>query len=74
MDLVLFQQVLKYVLRITRILNMPKCNKMFFIGMGGSRKQSLLKLAAFIKSIDIEQLIITASITMKNLRNQLPEI
>lgn len=44
------------------------------VGVGGSGKQSLSKLAAFIVGIDIEQLVVTASFTMNDLRNSLQEI
>lgn len=70
MDLVLFQQALEHVTRIARILDMPGGNALL-VGVGGSGKQSLSKLAAFIVAIDIEQLVVTASFTMNDLRNSL---
>jgi len=70
MDLVLFQQALEHVTRIARILDMPGSNALL-VGVGGSGKQSLSKLAAFIVALDIEQLVVTASFTINDLRNSL---
>jgi dynein heavy chain len=47
MNLVLFDDCLGHLLRITRIINMPSGNAML-VGVGGSGKQSMTKLSAFI--------------------------
>lgn len=73
MNLVLFQQAMQHITRISRILEMPG-NNALLVGVGGSGKQSLARLASFISTFDIDQLVVTASYTLNDLRASLQEI
>ena len=52
MNLVLFDFAIMHVLRICRVLRMARGN-CFLIGVGGSGRQSLAKLATFVSDFDM---------------------
>ena len=72
MDLVLFEQAMEHVCRIVRIISNPGGHALL-VGVGGSGKQSLSKLAAHICGYDVRQLAVTAKFGVADLKEALKE-
>lgn len=73
MDLVLFEQAILHITRINRILQNPGGNAML-IGVGGSGKQSLCRLAAFISDFEVRQISVTSSYGVEDFKEELRSI
>eukprot|EP01059_Diplonema_ambulator_P031435 TRINITY_DN5765_c0_g1_i5.p1 TRINITY_DN5765_c0_g1~~TRINITY_DN5765_c0_g1_i5.p1 ORF type:complete len:4657 (+),score=1802.33 TRINITY_DN5765_c0_g1_i5:140-14110(+) len=72
LNLVLFNAAIKHVVRITRVLTTPRGN-MLLVGVGGSGKQSLTRLSAFITDHQIHQINISKSYGVPQLFDDLRE-
>lgn len=68
MNLVLFDQAIEHVCRIARITELPSGHALL-VGVGGSGKQSLARLSTFILGYELEQMVVTQSFNMSDLRN-----
>jgi len=58
MNLVLFDDALEHILRIARCLKQPRGHVML-IGVGGSGKQSLIKLCTYMRSMEYTMIELT---------------
>jgi dynein heavy chain len=70
MDLVFFDEAMKYINKITRILNQPRSNAML-IGLAGFGKQSLTKFSSFMLKIKYETLRIKKNFKVRDFREVL---
>eukprot|EP01138_Halocafeteria_seosinensis_P009362 gb/GECG01009567.1/.p1 GENE.gb/GECG01009567.1/~~gb/GECG01009567.1/.p1 ORF type:complete len:4452 (+),score=647.06 gb/GECG01009567.1/:1-13356(+) len=73
MDLVLFEDAVKHVCRVSRILNSPAGHALL-VGVGGSGKQSLARLAAFICSATVQEISVSANYTENDFKDDLRSI
>ncbi|KAJ8957969.1 hypothetical protein NQ318_001970 [Aromia moschata] len=70
MNLVLFEDAMMHVCRINRILESPRGSSLL-VGVGGSGKQSLSRLAAFISSLEVTQINLRKGYGVLDLKNEL---
>ena len=73
MDLVLFEDAMRHVCKINRILESPRGNALL-IGVGGSGKQSLSRLAAYISSMEVFQVTLRKGYGITDLKSDLANL
>uniref|UniRef100_A0A3P8TGW6 Dynein, axonemal, heavy polypeptide 9 like n=1 Tax=Amphiprion percula TaxID=161767 RepID=A0A3P8TGW6_AMPPE len=70
MDLVLFEEAIQHVCRISRILEAPYGNALL-VGVGGSGKQSLCRLAAFLSTLEVFQITLRKGYGINDLKSDI---
>lgn len=70
MDLVLFTVAMEHITRIARIVDQP-CGSALLVGVGGSGKQSLSKLTAFIIAQDVFRIVVTSNYNKGDLKTDI---
>lgn len=73
MDLVLFKEAIEHITRIIRVISQPKGN-MLLIGIGGSGRQSLTRLAAYICDFYVFQIEVTKKYKTVDFREDLKKL
>ena len=70
MDLVLFEDAMKHIARIVRV-TMNSGGHALLVGVGGSGKQSLSRLSAFICGFTVIQIVISSTYGLNDLKEDL---
>ncbi|KAI8894261.1 dynein heavy chain and region D6 of dynein motor-domain-containing protein [Globomyces pollinis-pini] len=72
-DLVLFYDAIEHICRITRVLRQPNGN-VFLIGVGGSGRQSLTRLASYLVETNVFQIKISKNYRHLEFREDLKRL
>lgn len=70
MNLVLFDDALDHLTRVHRVLRMPRGNALL-VGVGGSGKQSITRLAAFTADCEVFEITLSRGYNEQSFRDDL---
>jgi dynein heavy chain, axonemal len=70
MNLVLFDAAMEHISRIARIISLP-VGSALLVGVGGSGKQSLAKLSAFLLTYDVVRIVVTSNYNTNDLKTDI---
>jgi dynein heavy chain len=73
MDLVLFEDAMFHVARTARIIDQPKGHALL-LGVGGSGKESLARLAAFTVNYEVSQITNSSTYGINELKDDLKQL
>lgn len=73
MNLVLFEDAMYHICRINRIMEAPRGNALL-VGVGGSGKQSLTRLASFISSFEVFQVQLRKGYSVSDLKTEIGQL